>query len=433
MKEKTALGRFTPLFICIAIVGIGAVVVVASNRSAFFHIGASAAPTEKLDSDIKTAEALVATNPPLTKPYLNLASLYLQKVRETSDSSYYAKIDELMDKAAAIDPTDGDVPAIRASVAMGRHDFQTGKTDIQKALALNDHTAAYYGLNGDADIELGQYQDAVDSFQKMVDIRPDFSSWSRIAYIRELYGDIPGAKEALTQAISSGSNYPENIAWAYVEMGKLQMRDDLPAAKVSFNSALQVLPTYTQAMEGLGKVAFFEGDTAEAERQFTAAYNGLALAQYAVDLGDLYAQEKDTTKAAQQYTLAQIAYDTSTKGGVNIDLEESLFLSDHDLNLPDALAMATRAHQVRPSEYAADYLSWALYKNGKVAEATTYTAEAFKIGEIDPLILYHQGIIALANNDKVHAKEYLAKAYALNPNVTIKDAAPLKAALDSVK
>jgi tetratricopeptide (TPR) repeat protein len=433
MKNSSSkLGAVTPLLITVGLIVIAGAFVVLTNKQAFFTSPTSLGIT-KLDTDIRAAEKVAATNPPLTKPYINLAELYLQKVRETVDSSYYAKVDTLMDAAAKIDPKDADVPAVRASVAMGRHLFKIGKQYTSQALALNAHTAAYFGLDGDADIELGKYQDAVDSFQKMVDIRPDFASWSRIAYIRELYGDIPGAQVALTQAISAGSSYPENVAWAYVEQGKLFMRSDVDAANTSFMMALKVLPTYTQAMEGLGKVAFAKGDMQGAEKEFTSAYSALALAQYAIDLGDLYGQEGNKAKASQQYALAQAAFDVSIKGGVDTDLEESLFLADHDLDAAKAVAMATRAHMDRPSEYGADYLSWALYKNGDTKNALLYTQEAFKLGKFDPLILFHQGMIAFANGDSVHAKEYLSKAYELNPNFSIQYVEVLKSSLAQLK
>ncbi len=426
--------KVAPVLIIGGLIIVGAGIIVATNLPTFFPNQASVAEgATKLDKDIALGEAQIREKPTTTKPYITLSSLYLQKVRETSDAAYYAKIDALMDKAEKLDPNDGDIPAIRASTLIGRHLFKEAKLQTAKALTLNPTRPAYYGLDGDVAIELGQYTDAVTAFQKMVDLRPDFASWSRIAYIRELYGDVPGAILALDTAISSGSSYPENIAWAYVEKGKLLLRSNPAAAKESFGQALRVLPTYTQAMEGLGKVAFAEGDTKEAEAQFLKAYEGLPLAQYATDLGDLYGVEGNTTKAGQYYAFAQAALNTSAKSGVNTDLEESLFLSDHDMRPADALAKAQRAYEARPNIYGADYLSWALFKNGKIEEARTYTAEALRLGQHDSLILFHQGLIAKAAGDMIHAKEYLTKARALNPNFSVQYANVLKSELASLK
>ena len=79
-------------------------------------------------------------------------------------------------------------------------------------------------------------------------------------------------------------------------------------------------------------------------------------------------------EANQKLTLAEITFDTTQKLGINTDLEESLFLSDHDLRPSDALTMAKQAYQIRPNIFAADNLSWALYKNREYSEAAKYTS-----------------------------------------------------------
>jgi Flp pilus assembly protein TadD len=74
-------------------------------------------------------------------------------------------------------------------------------------------------------------------------------------------------------------------------------------------------------------------------------------------------------------------------------------------------------------------LAWALYKNGQQEEAAHLTNKALILGEVDPLILFHQGMIALAYKDKVRAKEYLTKAYVLNPHFSIQYADTLTSTL----
>jgi tetratricopeptide (TPR) repeat protein len=419
---------FSPLLLSIILVLAGGVFVLVSNSSTLWHNN----QTDTAES-ISKAEALVATKPARTQPYIALSSLYLQKIRETSDSTFYTKIDALMDVATTIDPHDADVPAIRASVAMGRHDFKTAYDHIREALALNSSRGAYYGLKGDAEIELGKYDGAVKSFQTMVNLRPDFSSWTRIAYIRELYGDIAGARIALNTAISSGSNYPENIAWAYVELSKLDIRNDTSRALVDLQMAQKTFPLYSQAMEGLGKTEYARGDMLQAENYFKSAYATLPLAQYAIDLADIAFVRGDKATSEQYIALAQVAFRASRRAGVNTDLEESLFLSDHGMSLLDALAKAERAYSERPSIYGADYLAWALYKNGMTEQATHYTAQALRLGLTDPLILYHQGVIASVAGDIKSAKKYLKKAYEINPHFSIEYAADLAERVQSFK
>ena len=372
-----------------------------------------------LDGNIALLSTQIQENPNNVSLYISLSRAYLQKVRETADSAYYQKIDDLMNQAEKIDTKNPDIPATRASVALGRHHFREGQVFTKQALALDPHNNVYYGLLGDAEIELGQYKEAVDAFQKMANLRPDYGAYVRIAYIRELMGDMVGAKESLRLAITSGSSFKENVAFAYVELGKLDLRDNPLASSEDFNRALQTVPDYPTALEGLGKIAFFAGDIAKAEEYFMKAYTKLPIVQFATDLGDLYTATSKKTEAAQYVALAQVAFAQSEKSGIDTNLEQSLFLSDHELNLPDALNRAQMAHHDRPSVYAADYLAWALYKNGQFKNAGMYEKDALRLGETDPLILFHQGLIAAKNGDTTNAKKYLTKSLKINPRFSM--------------
>ncbi len=390
-----------------------------SNYSAEKKKQGTVKNVKTLDGQIGRLRTQIQENPHNVALYISLSQVYLQKVRETADSSYYTKIDELMDQAQKIEPANADVPATRSSVALGRHHFLEGKKYAQEAIALDSHRNTYYGLLGDAEIELGHYTQAVAAFQKMMNLRPEYSAYVRVAYIRELKGDISGAREFLRLAISSGSSFKENIAFAYVELGKLDMRGNTSEAETDFNHALATVPEYPTALEGLGKIAFFNGDLPKAEAYFLQAYQKLSIVQFATDLSDVYTQEHKTKEAEQYITLAELAFAQSEKSGVDTDLEESLFLSDHDLQLQNALVRAQNAYTARPSIYAADYLAWALYKNGQFTKAAGYEKEALRLGENDPLILFHQGLIAAKNNQNLKASKYLTKALALNPRFSI--------------
>ena len=54
---------------------------------------------------------------------------------------------------------------------------------------LTFRTVATGSALGDAQTELGNYDKAAEAYQKMVNLRPDLSSYNRAAYFRFLYGD----------------------------------------------------------------------------------------------------------------------------------------------------------------------------------------------------------------------------------------------------
>src|SRR3979411_1770085 len=113
------------------------------------------------------------------KSATQLGLAYLQRARETSDPSYYTRADGILNQALAEAPEDADTLIGLGALALARHQFQDALTWGQRAIAANDYKAAAYGVLGDAYTELGRYEDAVTTFQKMVDVRPDQPSHAR--------------------------------------------------------------------------------------------------------------------------------------------------------------------------------------------------------------------------------------------------------------
>jgi Flp pilus assembly protein TadD len=76
--------------------------------------------------------------------------------------------------------------------------------------------------------------------------------------------------------------------------------------------------------------------------------------------------------------------------------------------------MARAAHDARPSVQADDVLAWALYRNGRCAEAQRYSTRALRLGTEDALAFFHRGVIerCLGNDDA--ARRWLRRALDLN-------------------
>lgn len=368
------------------------------------------------DRVIATLESRFAEEPDNIQFAVGLSDAYLQKIRETGDTSYYQKVEKILDTVAEFAPQNPQVSAKRAEIANGRHDFKKALELIEKAITRDSKTAYFYGIKSDAEIELGKYTEAEDSLQKMVDLKPNFSSFSRIAYQRELTGDPEGALEALAAAISAGSPNPENIAWAHVESGKLLLRNDRKRAEQYFLQALDLVPKYAPALEGLGRAAYAEGKNEEAREYFIEAFESLPLAQYATALGNFYMATGEEEKARREYALADIAYQDSK--GVNVDLEYSLFLADYG-DAKEALTLAQAAFEARPSIHGADALAWALYKNNRLDEAQARIRDALRLGEYDSSILFHTGMIAEAKGSATESRRYFEKARAIDQYASV--------------
>src|SRR5438874_1286244 len=170
---------------------------------------------------IAQTQAKLKTHPNDWQAVDLLAGAYLQKVREVGDPSYYPKVETLLNRALAHDTADPEATTLMGSLALARHHFVAALDWGRRARRLDPASSRALGVIGDAEIELGRYPDALSSFQQMVDLRPDLSSYARVSYARELFGDVPGAIDAMQQAVEAGGPVPENSAYTRVLLGNL--------------------------------------------------------------------------------------------------------------------------------------------------------------------------------------------------------------------
>jgi tetratricopeptide (TPR) repeat protein len=372
------------------------------------------------DTLISSLQDKIRENPKDFDSHINLANAYLQRVRETGDPTLYTKTEDLLDKASKLEDQSAELFASRGTLALARHDFAAAFEQGTRALALDPGNARYYGIVGDAQIELGMYDEAIQSYQEMVDRRPDFDSFSRVAYARELYGDPEGAIEAMEFALQAGSGTPENVAWAHVQLGNLWFTSGkLEEAQKAYGLSTKTVGAYAPALAGQAKIAAARGDLDQAATLYQQAFNRMPLPEYAIVLGDVYAEMGETEKAKEQYVLVRSMDNLMRANGVDTDLEIALFNADHDIDLQTSLEKARAAYDARPGIHAADVLAWTLYKTGNYKEAQEYSSEALKLGTRDPLKLFHAGMISKALGDKEQAREYLQQAIDLNPHFSL--------------
>jgi tetratricopeptide (TPR) repeat protein len=391
----------------------------------------AAASTDNL---IGSLQQQIRENPKDFDAHIKLAGAYLQMVRETGDPTLYTKTEDLLDRARKLQPQSPELFASRGTLALARHDFAAALGYGTRALASDPESARYHGIVGDAQIELGMYDEAIGSYQEMVNSRPDFASFSRVAYARELYGDPEGAIEAMEFALQAGSGTPENVAWAHVQLGNLWFGSgDLDEAEREYGSSTEIVGAYAPALAGQAKVAAARGNLEVAAKLYKQAFNRMPLPEYAIALGDVYAKMGDKNKAEAQYELVQTMDKLFRANGVNTDLEIALFYADHDMDLEASLEKARAAYKARPSIHAADALAWTLYKTGNSEEAQKYTEEALKLGTRDPLKLFHAGMISRSLGQNEQAEEYLQQAVDLNSHFSLLYSDEAARSLESLK
>jgi tetratricopeptide (TPR) repeat protein len=369
------------------------------------------------DAIIGYLQDYLKTHPDDYVAYGNLGGAYLQKVRENGDATLYTKAEGVLNKALALHPNDFRALSNLGALALARHQFRDALTRGEQARAVNPDNASIYGVIGDAQIELGLYDDAFATFQQMVDIRPDLTSYARVSYARELQGDRAGAIENMQRAVNAGALNTEARSWALTQLGTLYFdQNEYDKAAQAYQAALDGWHNYPYARAGLANVRAAQGDYEAAIEIYTSVVNTIPLPQFVIALGDLYHAAGQDAQAEKTYALVGVEEQLLAANGVDIDAETALFDADHGRDLPNALARARAAYARRSSVTVADILAWTLYQSGDYSAADEIMHKALRLGTRSALMFYHAAVIAHALGHDDAAENYLQQALTLNPH-----------------
>jgi tetratricopeptide (TPR) repeat protein len=414
----------------------GAGAIEASGSSAVDSlVGLPERPETALDAHIRSLQETLRGDEERSKGLAAtmLGQAYLQKSRETGDPGYYPKAETLFQQALDRDGDDVDAMVGLGTLALARHQFAVALDWGEQARALAPYHAAAYGVIGDAQVELGRYDEAIETIQAMVDLRPDLSSYSRVSYLRELMGNREGALVAMEQAATAGSGYAENVAWVLVQLGNLRFDGgDLAGATSEYAAALAALPGYAPALAGQGRAAAAEGDLDRAAELYAEAVRSIPLPEYVVAYGDVLSAAGRQDEAKAQYALVEAIQRLYAANGVDTDLELALYTADHGRleDLPRAVQQARAQVAARPSILAWDILAWTLYRSGDLDGAAAASKEALRLGTQNALMHFHAGMIAAARGETAEAITSLESALALNPHFSVRYASEARATLE---
>lgn len=362
------------------------------------------------------------------KSRIALATLYIQEARVSGNYMYYdGAALRYINEVLAKDPNHFEALTLKAMLYLSQHHFSEGLALAQKVQQTNPYNSFVYGLLVDANVELGHYEEAVKNSDKMVSIRPDIRSYSRISYLREIYGDYPGAIEAMKLAVDAGGNGDEATEWARIQLAKLyENTGALEEAEMHYTIALNERPGYAYALAGLARMALAGNDYKRAISLYEQA--GSAVNDYALKeaLAQIYLRAGNTKKGEE---LLQTVIDGMTKEAQKGEQDENighyadrelaqayLVVNDYEKALRHALAEYNR----RPGNIDVnETLAWVYYKKGEVQKAASYINTALKTGCKNPALLCHAGLIYAKTPDKVKAKQLLQAALKNNPNIDL--------------
>ena len=379
---------------------------------------------------LKMATALAnqaRMHPEDNKARLALAAVFIRESRITGDHVYYDMAAmKYVNDVLKNEPNNFEALLYKSLLFLSQHHFVDGLNTALQAQKINPYNAFVYGILVDANVEMGNYAAAVENSDKMVSIRPDIRSYSRISYLREIYGDYPGAIEAMKMAVEAGVPGDEATEWARVQLGHLfENTGDLRSAEMHYTIALEQRPGYAYALAGLGNVAEGKNDYQQAIVLYTKADSLVNDYNLKEELVDAYRNSNQEEKAAElaRMVIAGLRRDAqSGRDDINIGHYADRELAHAYLKMKDydkALDHAFTEYNRRPENIDVnETLAWVYYNRGEYVKALPYIQVAMKTKSKNPTLLCRAGLIYSKAGDKKMAKSLLKEGLEKNPNIT---------------
>jgi tetratricopeptide (TPR) repeat protein len=387
-----------------------------SNTSEWLNTKAA---IQKLLSDLRS-------NPNNLKAKMQLAFAYISESRVTGNHAYYDKvalqlIGEILDER----PNDYEALCAKSTVLLSQHRFADALSIGMNVVKQNAYSAFGYGILTDANVELGKYEEAIKCADKMVALRPDIRSYSRVSYLREIFGNYDGAIDAMKMAVEAGVPGAEQTEWARVYVGHLyEMTGKYAEAENQYQQSLIHRPQYAFALAGMGRVEKSKRNYEQALKYFNAAKFSLNDYSFYDECADVYrsmlkpAEANIELKKATEMLSAGNGKESDAAHGHYSDRELALlYIKSYNYDL--ALQHAITEYNRRPGNIDVNQtLAWVRYRRGEYTDANKLIDVAMKTNSKNPMLLFQAGLIKAKAGNLADGKKLLLQSLAMNKSIS---------------
>jgi tetratricopeptide (TPR) repeat protein len=394
-----------------------AVVLLAATMSA----QTSSTPTEmKLspaERGIATSQRMIDKNPKNYDGYNALAYALSRRARETSEVKHYEQAEDALQKSLTIAPGNLGAERIKIWLLLGKHEFAAAREAAQTLSTRVPDDIMVYGFLTDANVELGNYDEAEEAAQWMLDLRAgNMPGLTRAAYLRELFGDVDGSLELMQMAYeSTPPTETEDRAWILTQMAHLELSvGRLDSAEKRLNEALRLFPRYHYALANLAKLRIIQKRFDDAVALLQQRYDAAPHAENLFDLAQAVQLAGRGDEARKMYAEFERKSLAETNKTDNSNHELTFYYVDVAKEPVKALEVARREIARRHDVFTLDSYAWALYANGRYVEARKHIEAALKVGIRDGKLLRHAGEIAMQCGDRGAAEKYFRESAVLN-------------------
>jgi tetratricopeptide (TPR) repeat protein len=362
-----------------------------------------------IDKEISRLQRQIRSGRNLPLWLEQLGWAFVAKARESFDPGFYKLAEQCARCIEKRNPQSQEAMLLRGHVLQNLHRFKESET-LSRSLVERRGLSFDYGLLGDALMEQGRLNDAVEAYQRMMNLKPDLHAYARAAHMRWLKGDLAGAIEAMQLAVDAASPQdPESAAWvntrlAFYEFqaGRFQEADQRCAVVLSFQN------NYPPALLLKGKMLLARNRFSEAEDVLQNAAKLNPLPEYQWTLAEaLRGAGSESEASAVEAHLRE-------HGATSDPRTLALFLAMRRESPETALRLAQEELSSRSDLFTHDALAWSLAAAGRFIEAYSEMQRALAEGTEDGRLYFHAAIIASRAGHAAEAERWLGRASELS-------------------
>jgi tetratricopeptide (TPR) repeat protein len=376
-------------------------------------VGATVTTDTSFTRAVSSAREMVTKNPTDASSYIALGFALCHLGQETSDVSIYSEADEALGRALQVSPDNFEARKAQVCVLLGRHEFARAR---ELAVVLNKRIpddVMVYGLLVDANAALGNYSEAENAAQWMLNLRPgNTPAFLHAADLREVFGEQEGAIQLLkivldaTPATDMDARVHVLTRMAHVSLET----GNLASAESISERALSLQPEDPRALLVLAEVRRLQGKPSDSVQLLRQSYKSLPQTKTLYALAE--AMEAAAMKNEAKSTFAEFERQATSESSNadNANRELILYYADHANNSSKALQIGEQEVSRRHDVYTLDAYAWALCKNGRYVEGKKQMDLLLKVGVHEAAIFYHAGEIELRLGNNTQAEHYFREA-----------------------
>lgn len=413
------------------------------------HLGAVGAPAaddapaavvgpdrEQQNREIEFYQERVRRDPYSNLDLASLAGLMLQRGRETGNPEDFRRAEEAARRSLALGTAhNAGTYRILAASLLDQHRFVDALEAARGLVEADPEDPSYRALLGEVQLEIGDYEAARVTFESLESARMHLAVAPALARWHEITGDSRTARSLLyaarDQALARLDLPRATTAWFHFRVGDFELQHGrLKEAEAAFRAGLAVRPDDYRILAGMARL-----EAARRNWERAIEYGDQAIAQVLdpATLGlmsDAYAALGDTANADEHAQVMEISIQNEQEA---FHRAWSLYLLDHGRRVPEVSAQAAEEIRTRRDVYGHDLLAWALFKQGRPADARAAMTQALRIGTQDAMLFFHAGMIERALGNDEAARRHLRRALDVNPHFHPTHPVTARTVLDSIR